>query len=212
MLLSNGTTINASRIDNKRNTHQCAFKRIRPRTLHSREALAKPVPDSSGPPSTHSGRTLGRSMDVPPSFSCPRSGRERLEPLQLGRFGRLRSEPLFAARDPIERGVLYFEQTGFLAGSTPLLFCSTRHPGRDRALTDVSRLWDVLMLKYVKYALACLTVFDNASEGKEGRRREPEASRREPEDARIALRCTLKELRLVDSFVASNEYPTRSEL
>ncbi len=68
------------------------------------------------------------------------------------------------------------------------------------------------MLKYVKYALACLTVFDNASEGKEGRRREPEASRREPEDARIALRCTLKELRLVDSFVDSNEYPTRSEL
>jgi Arc/MetJ-type ribon-helix-helix transcriptional regulator len=61
-------------------------------------------------------------------------------------------------------------------------------------------------------AWACLTVFDNASDGKEARSREPEASRREPEEARIALRCTLKELRLVDSFVSSNEFATRSEL
>lgn len=64
----------------------------------------------------------------------------------------------------------------------------------------------------MKYAWACLTVFDNASDGKEARSREPEASRREPEEARIALRCTLKELRLVDSFVSSNEFATRSEL
>ena len=57
-----------------------------------------------------------------------------------------------------------------------------------------------------------MAVFDNASKGKEARSREPEAPRREPEDARIALRCTLKELRLVDSFVSAGEYPTRSEL
>jgi hypothetical protein len=55
-------------------------------------------------------------------------------------------------------------------------------------------------------------VFDNAREGKEDRASGPEASRRDREDARIALRCTLAELRLVDSFVASGEYPTRSEL
>jgi Arc/MetJ-type ribon-helix-helix transcriptional regulator len=59
---------------------------------------------------------------------------------------------------------------------------------------------------------SCLTVFDNAREGKEGRTSGPEASRRDREEARIALRCTLAELRLVDSFVASGEYATRSEL
>lgn len=57
-----------------------------------------------------------------------------------------------------------------------------------------------------------MAVFDNAPNGKEARPREPEAPRRQPEDARIALRCTLKELRLVDSFVSSGEFPTRSEL
>jgi len=55
-------------------------------------------------------------------------------------------------------------------------------------------------------------VFDNAREGKEDRESGPEASRRDREEARIALRCTLGELRLVDSFVASGEYTTRSEL
>jgi Arc/MetJ-type ribon-helix-helix transcriptional regulator len=55
-------------------------------------------------------------------------------------------------------------------------------------------------------------VFDNAREGKEDRASGPEASRRDREDARIALRCTLSELRLVDSFVTSGEYATRSEL
>lgn len=33
-----------------------------------------------------------------------------------------------------------------------------------------------------------------------------------PEDERIALRCNRKELQLVDSFVASGEFRTRSEL
>jgi Arc/MetJ-type ribon-helix-helix transcriptional regulator len=55
-------------------------------------------------------------------------------------------------------------------------------------------------------------VFDNAREGKEDRASGPEASRRDREEARIALRCTLAELRLVDSFVSSGEYETRSEL
>ena len=55
-------------------------------------------------------------------------------------------------------------------------------------------------------------MFDNAREGKEDRASGPEASRRDREDARIALRCTLGELRLVDSFVGSGEYATRSEL
>jgi Arc/MetJ-type ribon-helix-helix transcriptional regulator len=55
-------------------------------------------------------------------------------------------------------------------------------------------------------------VFDNAPDGKPARSRGPEAPRPEPEDARIALRCNRKELQLVDSFVSSGEYPTRSEL
>jgi Arc/MetJ-type ribon-helix-helix transcriptional regulator len=55
-------------------------------------------------------------------------------------------------------------------------------------------------------------VFDNVSEGKKARAIEPEAPRSEPEDARIALRCNRKELQLVDSFVSSGEYATRSDL
>lgn len=55
-------------------------------------------------------------------------------------------------------------------------------------------------------------MFDNARDGKKDRASGPEATRRDREDARIALRCTLSELRLVDSFVSSGEYPTRSEL
>ncbi len=45
--------------------------------------------------------------------------------------------------------------------------------------------------------------------------RDPEGSpagRVGPEDERIALRCNRKELQLVDSFVSSGEFPTRSEL
>lgn len=55
-------------------------------------------------------------------------------------------------------------------------------------------------------------MFDNAPDPAKERVRAPEARREEPEDARIALRCNRKELRLVDSFVASGEFPTRSEL
>ncbi len=55
-------------------------------------------------------------------------------------------------------------------------------------------------------------MFDNAPNGKKARPTEPEAPRHEAEDARIALRCNRKELQLVDSFVSSGEYPTRSEL
>ncbi len=57
-----------------------------------------------------------------------------------------------------------------------------------------------------------LAVFDNAPNGKTARSTEPDAPRHDAEDARIALRCNRKELQLVDSFVASGEYPTRSEL
>jgi len=55
-------------------------------------------------------------------------------------------------------------------------------------------------------------VFDNAPSGRKARSSEPEAPRRKPEDARIALRCNREELSLVDSFVTAGEYPTRSEL
>lgn len=55
-------------------------------------------------------------------------------------------------------------------------------------------------------------MFDNVPSGKPARSREPEPPQRDAEEARIALRCTLKELRLVDSYVASGEYGTRSEL
>ncbi len=55
-------------------------------------------------------------------------------------------------------------------------------------------------------------MFDNAPDPADERVRAPEAGREGPEDARIALRCNRKELRLVDSFVASGEFPTRSEL
>ena len=68
------------------------------------------------------------------------------------------------------------------------------------------------MFKYPNGSSYCSTVFDNAREGKEDRASGPEASRRDREEARIALRCTLSELRLVDSFVSSGEYTTRSEL
>ncbi len=37
-------------------------------------------------------------------------------------------------------------------------------------------------------------------------------SRRPPEDERIALRCNRKELQLLDSFVVSGEFGSRSEL
>ena len=55
-------------------------------------------------------------------------------------------------------------------------------------------------------------MFDNASKRADGAAKEPTARSEEPEDARIALRCNRSELRLVDSFVANGEFPTRSEL
>lgn len=42
--------------------------------------------------------------------------------------------------------------------------------------------------------------------------REPAEDRGRPEDERIALRCNRRELQLMDSFVASGEFRTRSEL
>ena len=55
-------------------------------------------------------------------------------------------------------------------------------------------------------------MFDNDPEAATARAKRSEAARKEAEDARIALRCNRKELQLVDSFVTSGEYPTRSEL
>ena len=68
------------------------------------------------------------------------------------------------------------------------------------------------LFKYVESSWSLSTVFDNAREGKKDRASGPEASRQDREDARIALRCPRAELRLVDSFVASGEFATRSEL
>ncbi len=55
-------------------------------------------------------------------------------------------------------------------------------------------------------------MFDNAPERKKKHARVPEAVPEESEDARIALRCNRKELRLVDAFVTNGEFATRSEL
>ncbi len=55
-------------------------------------------------------------------------------------------------------------------------------------------------------------MFDNASHRKKEGAPAPEEFREEREDARIALRCNRSELRLVDSFVSSGEFPTRSDL
>jgi Arc/MetJ-type ribon-helix-helix transcriptional regulator len=55
-------------------------------------------------------------------------------------------------------------------------------------------------------------VFDSASEPSSARRPGKPGARAGPEEERIALRCTLKELQLLDSFVASGEFSSRSEL
>jgi Arc/MetJ-type ribon-helix-helix transcriptional regulator len=55
-------------------------------------------------------------------------------------------------------------------------------------------------------------VFDKASSEPASRSREPKEDRRGPEDERIALRCTRQELQLLDSFVVSGEFRSRSEL
>jgi Arc/MetJ-type ribon-helix-helix transcriptional regulator len=55
-------------------------------------------------------------------------------------------------------------------------------------------------------------VFDNASSEPNSRSREPKEGRRGPGEERIALRCSRKELQLLDSFVANGEFRSRSEL
>ena len=55
-------------------------------------------------------------------------------------------------------------------------------------------------------------MFDNASQRVKKRARALESRAGELEEARIALRCNLNELRLVDSFVTNGEFSTRSEL
>ena len=57
-----------------------------------------------------------------------------------------------------------------------------------------------------------LVVFDNAPTETPSRSREPKVDRVGPEDQRIALRCNRRELQLLDSFVASGEFGSRSEL
>ena len=68
------------------------------------------------------------------------------------------------------------------------------------------------LFKYREFPCLSSTVFDNASDRTKGRASAPEARREDVEDARIALRCNRKELRLVDSFVSDGEFPSRSEL
>lgn len=55
-------------------------------------------------------------------------------------------------------------------------------------------------------------VFDNVSKRGNGRSRERTSPPKDPEEARIALRCNRKELELLDSFVADGEFESRSEL
>jgi Arc/MetJ-type ribon-helix-helix transcriptional regulator len=55
-------------------------------------------------------------------------------------------------------------------------------------------------------------VFDNASKRGNARSRERAHPPKDPEEARIALRCNRKELELLDSFVADGEFESRSEL
>ena len=69
-----------------------------------------------------------------------------------------------------------------------------------------------LLFKYQEFPSLSLTVFDNVPNRTTERARAPEARREELDDARIALRCNRKELRLVDSFVTNGEFSTRSEL
>jgi Arc/MetJ-type ribon-helix-helix transcriptional regulator len=70
----------------------------------------------------------------------------------------------------------------------------------------------VLLFKYEEFPSRCLTVFDNAPERVKKRARASDARTGDLQEARIALRCDRKELRLVDSFVTNGEFSTRSEL
>jgi Arc/MetJ-type ribon-helix-helix transcriptional regulator len=55
-------------------------------------------------------------------------------------------------------------------------------------------------------------VFDKTPDTETGGSSQKRAYRRPPEDERIALRCNRKELQLLDSFVSSGEFGSRSEL
>ncbi len=55
-------------------------------------------------------------------------------------------------------------------------------------------------------------MFDKSSKKDPVRSVESEESGKVPEDERIALRCNRRELQLLDSFVASGEFRSRSEL
>ncbi len=68
------------------------------------------------------------------------------------------------------------------------------------------------MFKYVENARQSATVFDDAPRRPSAALQRADDRRRDLEDARIALRCNRKELELVDSFVSSGEYESRSEL
>lgn len=70
----------------------------------------------------------------------------------------------------------------------------------------------MLVFKYQIFASPCVAVFDKDPKRTPVPGAEPVDVREESEDARIALRCNRKELRLVDSFVLSGEYDSRSEL
>jgi Arc/MetJ-type ribon-helix-helix transcriptional regulator len=68
------------------------------------------------------------------------------------------------------------------------------------------------VFKYQEFACLCVAVFDKVPKQAPGPSREPGHGSEETEDARIALRCNRSELRLVDSFVSSGEFESRSEL
>jgi Arc/MetJ-type ribon-helix-helix transcriptional regulator len=57
-----------------------------------------------------------------------------------------------------------------------------------------------------------VAVFDKSASRQKAPVRAPDDRGDDTEDARIALRCNLKELRLVDSFVGNGEFESRSEL
>jgi Arc/MetJ-type ribon-helix-helix transcriptional regulator len=57
-----------------------------------------------------------------------------------------------------------------------------------------------------------VAVFDKDPKREPAPSREPDRVPEDSEDARIALRCNRNELRLVDSFVLSGEFESRSEL
>jgi len=68
------------------------------------------------------------------------------------------------------------------------------------------------LFKYQKFASPCVAVFDKNPKREREPSKAPEVVSDEAEDARIALRCNRNELRLVDSFVTSGEFESRSEL